>query len=479
MSLGPLRLRCASLAGVALVLAACAGPAGPPASKPRKTVLLTQSDDTRVGRESSAVVRSEMGILEDPALVAYVDGIGRKLLRGIPLRGFEYQFFVADLVEPNAFALPGGYIFISRGLLALVNSEDELACVIGHEITHAAHRHAAAQQGLEKSTPSLMLPRARGAKLAAYSREMERDADEGGQILCAAAGYDPMGLSTFLTGLGQLERLSQATTRAPGFFDTHPGSEERAAANAVRAREIRWQRDASRPDPRDALLRHIDGLPIGQRVESGVFQGDRFLHPELGFTLRFPPGWMQSNSNRAVGAAEPRGEAIVFLSADAPSGDVARAAESWVAKARDEAQLEVKQSKRVVVGGIDAWQLEARGRTQGGLVEAQLTFVPFRGANLLITGVAPAQLAARHRAALQSSARSFRALTPGDLRAIQATRLRVSLAQAGESLVDLGRRSGNLWSLPETAVHNGIFSDHRFQGGERVKIAHREPIAAH
>ncbi|MBW2294722.1 MAG: M48 family metallopeptidase, partial [Deltaproteobacteria bacterium] len=110
-----------------------------------------------------------------------------------------------DQTEPNAFALPGGHIFISRGLLALANNEDELACVIGHEITHANQRHSAAQQGLAKR--SLAIGYLRAASMASYSREMERAADQGGQTLCATAGYNPMGMSTFLHSLDQNQRL--------------------------------------------------------------------------------------------------------------------------------------------------------------------------------------------------------------------------------------------------------------------------------
>lgn len=470
----------AGLCGLALALAlgaGCASKPSPQAGKPRKTVLLTEYDDAEVGRESSQEVEAELGVLDDPALAAYVSGIGRKLLRGVPRRGFDYQFYVVDMLEPNAFALPGGYVFISRGLLALVNDEDELACAIGHEITHAARRHAAAQQALQSRLPPLVMPGS-AAKLASYSREMEREADEGGQILCAAAGYDPMGMSSFLTSLAMTTRLAQGYTRNPSFFDTHPGSEERAAANAVRAREIRWRRDPAQGDPRAALLRAIDGLEVAQRPEAGIFQGDRFLHPGLGFTLRFPPGWQLSNTNRAVGAAQPRGEAVVFLSADSPPGDVAQVAQAWVAQQQESVRLDVQDSKPVKVGAIDAWRIDANAAGGGGSLRAQLTFIPFRDATWRVTGVAPAQLARRHEGAMLATARSFRPLTAQERQAIQVTRLRVVTARPGEGLAALSERSGNVWGVNESAVYNGVFADHRFRGGEPVKVARQEPYTA-
>jgi predicted Zn-dependent protease len=467
---------------VSACLAACLalvfalGCATSPKAKPAKakrTVLLTEYDDARAGRESSQDVKAELGVLDNAALTAYVDGIGRKLLRGVPTRGFDYQFSVVDMQEPNAFALPGGYVFISRGLLLLANSEDELACVIGHEITHAARRHAAANQALQSQLPPLFLPGAR-ARLASYSREMEREADEGGQILCAAAGYDPMGMSTFLKNLAMSVRLEHGYTPVATFFDSHPGSEERAAANAVRAREIRWKRDPALGDPRIALMRQIDGLEVGQRPEAGVFQGDRFLHPVLGFTVRFPSGWRELNTNRAVGAVQPLGEAAVFVTADGPAGDVARVAEAWVAKQQESTRLDVNASKPVKVGGFDAWRIDANASASSGVVRALITFIPFRDATWRITGAAPAQIASRYEGAMLATARTFRELSAEERRSIEVTRLRVETARAGEGLAELGKRSGNVWSINDTAVMNGVFANHRFAGGEQVKVARVE-----
>ena len=204
------------IAAAALVLpllAAGCSSSGKKKDKPKRTVLATSYDDSRVGEESSRAVAAQMGILDDAELNAYVSRIGRKLLRGIPRRSFNYQFSVVDQIEPNAFALPGGYIFLSRGLLALANNEDELACVIGHEITHAAHRHAALQQEMSQRISPLSMGWMRAKTLSAYGRDMERDADQGGQMLCAAAGYDPMGMSTFLDALGQWERYRVGFSR--------------------------------------------------------------------------------------------------------------------------------------------------------------------------------------------------------------------------------------------------------------------------
>jgi predicted Zn-dependent protease len=384
---------------------------------------------------------------------------------------------VVDQEEPNAFALPGGYIFVSRGLLALANDEDELACVLGHEITHAARRHAAAQQALSRSINPLAMPWNRAASMAAYGRDMERDADKGGQLLCAAAGYDPMGMSTFLKSLEQLERLRRGYTRRPSFFDTHPGSRERAAANAVRAGELRWQRNASLGDPRQALLRRIEGLPVGQRPETGLFQGDLFLHPVLDFQIRFPSGWQQVNTSQAVGAIAPRGEAVIFLAAGPGAGTPREMAEAWVAQASESQRMQVTESKPVKVGEIDAWRMRLELATGAARVASYVTFVPYREAGWRITGMARAASGDKYLGRTLAATRSFGPLSVEERRSLRALQLHVVEARAGESLFALSKRTGNGWSPADTAVHNGLFVDHRFRGGESVKIVVARPYA--
>ena len=191
-----------ALGVMALLVSACAGTRGgrsaqkaDPDARPRRTVLLTTADDVRAGSEAAEAVAAEIGLLDDAELGRYVDRIGRKLLNGLPRREFAYRFSIVDEMEPNAFALPGGHVYVSRGLLALINDEDELACVIGHEIVHVARRHAAQQAAVARQQNPLALPILRAGTLAAYGRDMEREADGLGQQLCAAAGYDPAAMA--------------------------------------------------------------------------------------------------------------------------------------------------------------------------------------------------------------------------------------------------------------------------------------------
>jgi predicted Zn-dependent protease len=448
----------------------------PKEERPKRTVLMSTADDVRYGAEASKSVEAEMGLFEDAQLQAYVEELGRKLLWGLPVREFPYQFAIVDQMEPNAFALPGGYIYVSRGLLALVNDVDELACVLGHEIVHAARRHSAQQQIVAQSQRPLQLPRSRAATMAAYGRDMEREADEGGQRLCAAAGYDPMAMSRFLRSLDQRERLLLAQKRAPTFLDTHPGSRERAAANSARASELRWTRDPSIGDPRAVHLGKIDGMAIGDRPETGMFIDDLFVHPVLDFEMRFPKGWIQQNSSQAVGAMAPRREAAVYLAADLPKGDLVEVADEFARKADEDYGMGLKEKKRVRVGDVEAVRYKFEGSGGLGGTSAYVTFFPYAESTWRMVGIAPSSAASRYFGPILLSMRSFRPLAEEHRALIHSDRLRVVLAHAGEDVVALGERTGSALDPSTTALLNGLLGNEAFQGGELMKIVREESL---
>lgn len=459
----------------ALVLAACSSSPKKGGEKKKRTVLLTEYDDARVGAEASRDVETEIGVLDDPELEAFVNQIGKKLLRGVPRRSFNYQFKVVDQLEPNAFALPGGYIFISRGLLTLANSEDELANVIGHEIVHAARRHAAARQDVERGTNPLSMGWVRAANLASYGRDMERTADRGGQQLAAAAGYDPMGMSTFLKSLGRAVRLAQGGPRYTSMFDSHPGTTERVTLNAMNAREIRWTRDLSLGDTRARYLRRVDGLPFGDRPEAGIFRGTRFIHPILGFQLRFPDNWRTANTAGAVGAFAPDRQAQLFLSPERPFEDPTEAAKRFLAEVeRDVEGVHVRVLEATQVAGAPAARLELDVRRTA----AVFIFFKFGKIHFRLTGVAPTIHARKLQSQMLRTQRSFAAVTPEQMRGIEATRVRLAAAQGGESVMALCSRTGcPTAATAEIAVLNAVSASEPLPPGETFKTLREEPWA--
>ena len=375
----------AGLAALAAV-ADCSSPA-PRAQKPqqREVVLATEADDSRAGAEAAGQVAAQMGILDDPALSAYVQQLGKRLARHAPSGRFTYKFAVVDQDVPNAFALPGGYIFVSRGLLAMTNSEDELAGVLGHEIVHVARRHAAARQSMMRGVPAILQNQAMG-QVAAYGRNQEREADRLGQGLAAIAGYDPQGISNFLTSLEYTERLRLGFSRMPGFMDTHPTSRERVSSTTQRAASIRWTRKPGIARNRNNYLQRLNGLVVGTAASEGAFTGDRFLHPELGFSLRFPHGWDVLNTRQAVGAVSPRRDAQVVFEFQGQGDDPQKASEEFIAEAEQQG-LRIETIQPVLLGEIPAFRATGRASTPRAPVSVHFTWIARGGTIYRLTGI--------------------------------------------------------------------------------------------
>jgi predicted Zn-dependent protease len=298
---------------------------------------------------------------------------------------------------------------------------------------------------------------------------MERSADRGGQILAAAAGYDPRGMATFLASLQAREQLLLGAPRRATFFDTHPTSSERASLNAIQASELRWVRDPALGDTTASHLRAIAGIDIGPRPQEGVFVGERFLHPDLDFQIRFPAGWRAINERQAVGAQAPRGDAVVFLSAEGRQRDPKAAAQAFVAE--NQGRIQVAESRPVQTPGGDGVRLQVEVPQPGGSIVALVTFLPHGRATWRFTGASLSFVRDRYEGLMLSTFRSFRSLTPEQRASIRGTRLELVEARAGETIGEICRRTDNVWSVPETVLANGVTAQHAHRGGELIKIA--------
>jgi len=467
-------------ATLALVLA-CGSPppqrpAPPPRPERRTVILSSEYDDRRVGDEATADLVAQLGLVQDPGPVSLVDEVGRRLLAAAPPRPFDYRFAVVDQWSPNAFTLPGGAIFVSRGLLALTNSEDELACVLGHEITHAAERHAAAQQQVARSNPFL-IGFAGAAWLAAYARDQERVADRGGQLMCAQVGYDPAALSDVLRALGDSERLEVGASRLPSFLETHPGAVERAAATSATAQGLGHTPRPGVTRDRTDYLGRLVGLVTGANPAEGVFVGSRFLHPDLGFAVSFPDGWTQVNTPAAVGTLAPDRDARISLELDGMGNDPKAAADRFFATDPAAALARVESEQAVTIGGLPAWEVQGSVPVQGGTLAGQITWIAFQGRVYRVSWAAPSFAAKKYMGRARASTRSFRAITPEEREQVKVSRIALARAEDGETLPELLRRTGASSDVERIALLNRLQSSARLESGQLVKIVVEQPYA--
>ena len=459
-----------------MLAAACAGPAPPPGGK--TVVLDTAEADREVGQQQSQAVVAQIGVVKDEALAKYVQALGAKLARFAPQQPFAYQFQVVDQWSPNAFALPGGYIFVSRGLLVLTNSEDELACVLGHEIIHAAERHAASRQAYTEALPMFSLGVMRQARLAAYSRDQERMADTGGQRICSAAGYDPSALGVFLNSLDAINRLQMGSSRIPTFLDTHPGTSERMGNAALFASTLPPPPARDPVAWREAYLGHLKGMILGSDPAEGVIRGSLFLHPDLDFAVAFPKGWEIQNTPSAVLAVSPKHDARFALELAGSGDDPKAVAEAFLADRLPKVRATVDSQGPAETRCCKVWVVRGHVEKGNSMLAGQLAWVALGGRVYELSSVYVPIASEKYADRGRQFVRSFHALTPEERGSIQVDRLHLVRAHAGETLAALADRMGNAYKTHPTAIANGIDVDAVLSEGQLIKIGVREPYVA-
>ncbi|MGI9591374.1 MAG: M48 family metalloprotease [Myxococcota bacterium] len=460
-----------------------------PVTQRPDVVLVSDEQEVEAGNEAAEQIPSVMGIVEDRRLTGYVAEVGKRVAAYAPERPITYTFQIIDLPEPNAFALPGGHVYVSRGILMLANDEDELANVIAHEVIHVAARHHAQRQArvagvgllaLPGLLAGALLPGTLGAVVSApfavagigaianYSREQELEADRFGQQISAQAGYDPKALSVFLDDLERATRLATGEDQRSSWFDSHPSTPRRA--NDARRRAVDLTIAAADPvaPTREAYLQRIEGVMVGVNPAEGVFEGQRFLHPDMRFTLVFPDEWKTVNTRAAVGAVSPGRDAQLVLQLDSKGDDPREASSAFF--------TELRQQARVDVARLDALEIDGLKAVRGQAVvnrsaTVDLTWIAYRGDIFLLAGVVPKGYSDAHRALFGRVGLSFRPITAAEREGIREQRLRLQTARAGESLASFGARVGNAWSPEETAVANGLAKDASLGDGQLLKVA--------
>ena len=463
-----------------------------PVTKRPNLVLTTQEGERQIGQEEAKKIEQEMGLTNNPKLTAYVEALGQRLAVHSPRQDVAHQFYVVEMVEPNAFALPGGFVYVSRGLLALANSEDELAGVIGHEVGHVAARHSV--QRLSAAAPFAIVGGVAGAVtgivsdrlsdavtgitgftgkivLSPYSRSQEREADEVGVEMAAKAGWDPAGLSHFLHALEREQKLHSDKAGTTSFFDSHPATPERVGNTAEHAQNVTQAVAPPIAANRSAFLEKLDGLVIGPHPANGVFVKNDFFQPDLNFGLRFPEGWKTENSRQMVIAAQEKDSAFSFLQV-AAQGDDPMAIPRQLSKGKGKALLE--KVERFRVRGLPAARVVLQTRTKHGPTVANINWIAYQGLIYQIVGASPTKVYEQYEPMFRQIVASFHPLTKTERRNITVTRLRIAPAREAETLAEYIVRTGSHWSAEETAVANGLKNEAILSEGQLLKFANRE-----
>jgi predicted Zn-dependent protease len=447
--------------------------------------------EQRVGDQAAAEVERETGIVDSLELEAYVRAIGERLARESKRDG-PWRFVILDEPAPNAFALPGGHVYVTRGLLALVNSEDELAGVVGHEIGHVLAGHGGKRvtlnapfaiiTGITSFATGLVIPRlgqavsdagnalSQGLVVAPYSRQQEHEADRIGQELAAAAGWDPLGISGFLDTLGRATILILGEEQRASWLDTHPATPDRVSQTAERARELESAPRAPIARDRADLLGRLDGLLVGLDAAHGVRVGSRFVRPEGWVSAEFPEGWLV-DGNAVISAAQaPSGDALIAIQL-AGEGDDPRAA----VRAMEEEIGEAIEVEEISVGGKRALRASGTERGRGGRIYFESTWLAAGDGVVRVITLCEERRADAWGPTFEAFIRSLRSASQEERAAVRDRRLRSAAARSNESAAELAARTGSDWSGDKLEVANAVAAGHRFEAGAWVKITLEEP----
>ena len=403
-----------------------------------------------MGQQGAAEVVASIGLVDDPALQQYVERIGLALARRSERPNLPWSFRVVDDPVPNAFALPGGPIFVTRGLLALMQNEAELASVLGHEIAHVTARHSVRQISRQQAAQlglvfgAVFSPQVaqygellgQGLQLAflKYGRDDEREADDVGFRYALAQNYDVREMDDVFE---QLRRVGEASgaSPVPSWLSTHPDPGERVERTRARAAQITQPLDALRTNT-DAFMERMNGLVYGENPRQGYFDGNRFFHPELRFQFALPAGWRAQNTPQAVIAMSAEQDAMLQLTL-AGRGSPEDAARQFLSQQG----IRAGQPTQLTVNGIPAIASYFEAQQQQQIVQGMVAFLSYGGNTYQLVGYAPQGRFQARDAAIRASIGSFAPLTDAAALARQPDRLRSMRLTTATTPAQLARQS--------------------------------------
>lgn len=461
----PSRVRPGWLLGPAALVIALSTCATNPVTGKKELSFVSESQEISMGREYSGQVAQEMGVYPDSSIQGYVSAIGKELAVTTERPRLPWTFTVMDDPQVNAFALPGGYIFITRGILTHMNSEAELATVLGHEIGHVTARHSVqqmtrqqlAQLGMvagaiasEKIAQNLgVISQGLGVLFLKYGRDDESQADALGFRYALNDGYD---VRRMVDMFETLQRVSgTAGQRIPEWQSTHPDPGNRIAATEARLAKVTVPLDGKKVR-RAEFLRVVDGMIFGDNPRQGFFKESSFLHPDLAFQLDFPAGWRTANRPSSVAGVSDKQDAQVQLSL---AGKAAPA----------EALRQFLGQQGVTAGRTDQSAINgnsaARGiftaqSQDGGQLAGLVAYVSYGGNTYQLLGLTTAAGWRSYSGVFDRFAGSFRRLTDPAVLNVKPNRVSVVKVTRPMTLAEFNQQYASVIAIEKLALINGL-----------------------
>ena len=437
-----------------------------PATGKLQLDIVSESQEVEMGKQAAQEVQQTMGTYKDPKVEAYVNNLGQSLAKQTTRPNLPWQFHVVEDASVNAFALPGGPVFVTRGILGTLNSEAELAGVMGHECGHVAARHSATQLSkaqvaqLGLGLGSILSPavasvgQVAGAGLQVmflkFSRDDESQADKLGLAYMANDGYDARSMLEVFRTLNRVSKLAGGG-KLPQWLETHPDPENRLGAAEQRLKEIKHDFTGAKVN-REDYLRTIDGIVYGEDPRQGFFKGQLFLHPELKFQVQFPEGWKTQNTPQAVAAISPKQDAIVQLQAAGQGTSPEQAAQKFFSQKG----IQRGQAAQTSVHGLPAVAAYFAAQTDQGQIGGLVTFLGYNNTTWAILGYTAAAAVQQHDAEFKSVTTSFGPLTDAAAANVQPAKIQLVKLDQPMTVEQFQQKYPSNRKVEEVALINGL-----------------------
>lgn len=444
---------------------------------------MSPQQENSVGAQEHQKAIKSFGLYQDESIQRYVNDLGQRVVTGTERADVQYKFYVIDTPDVNAFALPGGYIYVSRGLLALANSEAEVAGVLSHEAGHITARHTAERysQSVVTGLGAAVLSAAVNAPgasraigvgsdlfLKSYSRSQESEADQLGLRYLHQAGYDVYALPNFLRNLQREEQIEGTENASRSYFSTHPATGDRVA---VTSRQAGTYPSNKALENRALYLRKIEGITYGDTSSQGFVRGNTFFHPEIGFALDVPEGYKISNQTNKLVTINPSSGAGLILDTVPNRGldPLAYLLGPW-ANGKPLAGAE-----NITINGFSAATGSFSGSVNNVPATIRLVAVDWSSDLLFRMQIAlPDRLPNSEVAQLKKASYSFRRLSERERSIAKVTKIRLVSAKNGDTAESLGAQMADGGDRQDPValfrVLNGLGPSEQPKSGQLYKI---------
>src|SRR2546421_5769056 len=437
--------RIPALVAAGLLFAACARN---PATGKNELMLVSESQEIQMGQQADSGVIASIGLYPDQALQSYVMALGKKLAATSERPNLPWTFRVVDDPAVNAFAIPGGFVYVTRGILAHMTNEAELATVVGHEIGHVTARHTAHQISREQvanlglaigSIASSQVGKYAGLASQAlsvlflkFSRENENTADALGVRYSSRANYDSRQMDSVMSMLDRIEAGSGG--RLPEWLATHPNPGNRIQhINSVLAQT---NKDFTGTTVnRDAYERRLDGMIFGPNPREGFFKGTEFYHPDLKFRMSFPSGWQTMNTKSAVAAQSPQQDAVIEVTL-AQGSNADQAARSFLSQQGVQAGTLTRGN----VNGLSAAGGPVAAAAHDRTLRGNAMFVEYGNTVYRLLAYGPETRWANNQSVAQRALSSFGPLTDPSILNVQPQHVTVFTLDRRTTIAELVRQ---------------------------------------